>query len=143
MHFDLSKYRGLSIESFDMEEMTGRDSLDAAGRALGPKPSSSLSAYQLNIMHRNQLVAQSISKVNGDLVPRPYTAWEGWSLRTQEFVMRAYTRLNEATTDEVEGFTKAHFDTLDEDSEPTTYESGSGSPGTYEGPVYPQTTGSR
>lgn len=142
MRFDLSKIRGVSISSFDMEEMTGVDSMDAAARALGPRPSENMSAYQINILHRNQLVAQSISKVDDHVVIRPHTQWENWNLRTQEFVMRAYTRLNEATAKEVEDFIKAHFDDAPaEVSEPTSSGSGSTSPGIYEGPVYPQMGG--
>jgi hypothetical protein len=141
MRFDLSKIRGVSISSFDMEEMTGRDSLDAAARALGPSPSAKASAQQLNVLHRNELVAQSISAVDGRAVIRPFVQWGDWSLRTQEFVMRAYSRLNEATEEEVESFIKAHFDAPSEATEPTISGSGSTSPGIYEGPVYPQMTG--
>src|SRR6266567_1856113 len=103
MRFDISKIRGVSIRSFDFEEMTGRDSLDAAARAVGPTSqgdnSRRMSAYELNILHRNQLIAQAISKVDDKDVMRPYMAWEDMSLRTQEFIVSAYTRLNEATTD--------------------------------------------
>lgn len=141
MRFDISKIRGASISSFDMEEMTGRDSMDAMARSLGPRPSENMSAYQLNVLHRNQLVAQSISMVNGESVIRPHMQWEQWSLRTQEFVMRAYARLNEATKEEVEDFIKVHFDAPGEVSEQTTSGSGSTSSGIYEGPVYPQMTG--
>jgi len=133
MHFDVSKHRGVSVASFDIEEMTGRDSLDAAGRAIGPRTRDNdgpgPSAYELNISHRNQLIAQSISKVNGELVGRPFTQWENWSLRTQEFVLAAFSRLNEATTDEVKDFIKAHFDAPAESSEPASSGSGSTSPG--------------
>lgn len=135
MRFDLSTTRGVSVSSFDIEEMTGRDSLDAAARAIGPvasdgtDPSRRMSAYELNIHHRNQLVAQSISRVNGKEVPRPFTGWEDWSLRTQEFVVAAYHRLNEASVDEVKDFIKAHFDAPRGSSEPTSSGSGSTSPG--------------
>lgn len=127
MFFDLSKFKGVSIQSFDMEEMTGRDSLDAAARAVGPGGGDGArpNAFQLNISHRNQLIAQSIAKVNGDIVTRPCLDWESWSLRTQEFVMAAYMRLNEATKIEIDDFIKAHFDVPGGDSERTS--SGSGS----------------
>jgi len=134
MHFDLSEIRGVSIASFDLEEMTGRDSLDAAARAIGPRRKDDdgppPNAYELNISHRNQLIAQSISKVNGEIVPRPYTSWETWTLRTQEFVLAAYSRLNEATNDEVKGFIKAHFDAPGGRTEPISSGSGSISHGT-------------
>lgn len=111
--FDLTG-RGCSIKSFELEVLTGRDSLDAAARAMPPPPSDGsppppINALAANIAHRNQLIAQSISAVDGDPVVRPYTAWEGWSLRTQEFVVGAYMRLNEATKEELDGFLKAHF----------------------------------
>lgn len=126
MHFDLSKLKNVSIESFDMEEMTGRDSLDAAARVL-PRGNDAqqVSGYELQIAHRNSLIAQSISRVDGVVVPRPYTTWETWSLRTQEFVIAAYNRLNDASKAEVEAFLVASFAAPVETSRPTT--SGSGS----------------
>jgi hypothetical protein len=120
--FDLAKFKHLSITSFEMEEMTGRDSLDASARAAGPRSADSapLRAFEFTIAHRNQLIAQSIRKVNGDVVPSPYTQWENWSLRTQEFVLAAYSRLNDATKSEIDSFIGAHFATPEEASEPTT-----------------------
>lgn len=144
MHFDVSKYKGLSIVSFDLEEMTGRDSLDAAARAIGPKRESGSpepNAFQINIQHKNNLIAQSISKVNGKLVQRPCSEWEDWNLKTQDFILAAYTRLNEATDAEVKDFIKAHFDAPAESSEPNSSGSGSTSSGTYAGPVYPSNNG--
>lgn len=146
MHFDISKYKGVSIASFDMEEMTGRDSMDAAARSAPPRAAPGeepppMSGFQLNILHRNQLIAQSISKVDGELVTRPFTKWENWTLRTQEFVITAYMRINEATKAEMDDFTKAHFDAPAAVSTPNSSGSGSGSSGTYAGPVYPSTNG--
>lgn len=144
MHFNLSKYRGLSISSFDMEEMTGRDSMDAAARAIGPRSSEGAgpNAFQINIQHRNQLIAQSISKVDDENVVRPHIKWEDWTLRTQDFVVKAYMRLNEATDTEVDDFIKAHFGTPVAVSAPDSSGSGSGSQDIYEGPVYPSKDGS-
>jgi len=118
MRFDLTKYRGVSIKSFDMDEMIGRDSLDALARAVGPRDDNAppVSGYQMQVSHRNQLIAQAISKVNDEVVMRPYLAWTDWTLRTQEFVLAAHGRLNEATKDEVDGFLAAHFVSPEEPS---------------------------
>jgi len=132
MRFDLSKIKNCSVTSFDLDELNGRDSIDAAARAIGPggDEGSRMSSYQANMQHRNQLVAQSISKVNDELVQRPYMQWEQWTLRTQEFVLAAYMRLNEATKAEVDGFIMAHFAAPEGQSALSSSRSGSGSPGT-------------
>ena len=113
-HFDLSPYGDtVTVKSFELEVLCGRDSMDAAARSV-PPPAPDGSAASVNpvafgISHRNQLIAQSISKVNGQPVSRPYIEWSDWSLRTQEFVVAAFGRLNEATKDEVADFLKASF----------------------------------
>lgn len=148
MHFDLSRYdkqKRLSVISFDLEEMTGQDSLDAAARAIGPRRAEEdgppMNSFQLNIQHRNQLIAQSISRVDGQAVVRPFSKWVDWTLKTQDFVVSAYMKLNEAGKGDVDDFIKAHFDSPVAVSEPDSSGSGSGSPGIYEGPVYPSKNG--
>lgn len=128
MRFDLSKYPGLSIKSFELIELVGKDSLDALGRAAAP--GASLSPAQLSALHLNQMIAQSITHVDDQPVQRPYTAWESWSLRTQEFVVAAYNRLNSTTGKELADFLAQSFATPGAASSPPSSASGPGSPGT-------------
>lgn len=111
MRFDLSKHQRVNVKSFDLEELTGRDSIDAAARVT-PPPTPGVpapSGTQVAIAHKNALIAQSITHVNGEQVVRPYTAWEQWTLRTQDFVVAAYDRLNTVDRKEEEDFLSAHF----------------------------------
>lgn len=138
MRFDVSKYNLVitdpttstkrPLQSFDLDELIGKDSLDAAARAA--PPGASVNPAQLDALLLNQLIAQSISAVNGEAVMRPYTAWENWSLRTQGFVIRAYHRLNGATNKEMDDFLDHHFGAPGGASSPPSSASGPGSPGT-------------
>lgn len=116
-HFDLSRYGDtVSVKSFELEILAGRDSLDATARSIAPMPADGTPPTPTHplvfgVLHRNQLIAQSISKVNGQLVERPFIAWQDWSLRTQEFVVAAYQRLNEAKKSELDDFLGASFGT--------------------------------
>jgi hypothetical protein len=127
--FSLTKYKGVSIETFELEELIGDDSLDAFARIVAPGGAAS-NQTAMGVMHLNQLIAQSISKVNGELVVRPFTAWTKWNLRTQDFVTAAFTRYNGITKEEREGFLADSFGTPAEASSTPSSPSGPGSPGT-------------
>lgn len=101
MRFDLSRYQGTSVQSFELVALVGRDSLDALARCA--PPGAALTPAQVNNRHRSELIAAAIAMVDDRPVElRPYSAWEAWSLRTQDFVFGAYQRLNSATQDEID-----------------------------------------
>lgn len=128
MKFDLSKYPGMTVSSFELVELIGKDSLDAIGRTA--PPGANLAPAALNALHLNALIAFSIVKVNDQPVQRPFTEWEGWSLRTQEFVIAAYNRLNSTTKAEIDDFLAQSFGSAAAGSSPASPSSGPGSPGT-------------
>lgn len=108
MRFDISKFK-CSISSFHLEELTGRQNIDALAQALGPNGGQGLNPFQMNVLHKNALVAMSITHVNEEPVIRPFTAWEMWNLRTQEFVVRAYDKLNDVSREEMDDFLSVNF----------------------------------
>lgn len=126
--FDLSRYPNLSIKSFELEELVGIDSMDALARVAPPGANTNQSA--LGTLHLNQLVAQSISKVDGELVMRPFVDWTKWTLRTQEFVVMAYTRHNGITKEERDSFLEENFGTPGGVTSSPSSQSGPGLPGT-------------
>lgn len=110
MRFDLTKYKDVEIKSFDLEPRRGKDSLDAMARAMPPgiKPGE-IGAHQLQTLHRNALVASAIVAIDGAPVPTPFNEWENYTLRTQEFIVLAYDRMNGMTVKEQNDFLEAHF----------------------------------
>lgn len=113
--FDLTKYGNtVSIKSFELEELVGRDSMDAAARSMPPAPSDGsapapIHPGQFGIMHRNQKIMQAISKVNDQAVIRPHMEFQDWTLRTQAFVCLAFDRMNDVTKEEENDFLVLHF----------------------------------
>lgn len=109
MRIDLSRFKGVSIRSFEIEELTGRDNIDALAQALGPDQGKGMSLLQMNTAHKNQLIANAISSVNDEPVVRPFTAWENWNLKTQEFVVKAFDKINDISKEEMESFLEVNF----------------------------------
>lgn len=126
--FDISKYPNMSVASFELEELRGVDSMDALARVAPPGANTNQAA--LGSLHLNQLIAQSISKVNGEIVIRPFTQWTDWSLRTQELVVMAYTRHNGITKEERDRFLEENFGTPAGGNSTPSSASGPGLPGT-------------
>jgi hypothetical protein len=127
VHFDISKYPKMSVKSFDIEELNGQDELDAVARATMGGQLTTLTALQ--VTQTEQLIAQSISKVNGEPVMRPYTAWRDWTIRTRELVQVAYNRVNSVSIKEQKDFLATHFGEGEQPASPGSSPSGSGQPG--------------
>lgn len=102
MHIDLSKYKGLSIKSIDLKELIGEDSIAAAQRSV-PRNGGG-SAFLVNVEHRNQMIADAITQVNGEPVIQPYLGWMKWNLKTQDFVVLAFDHMNSLTAKERDDF---------------------------------------
>ncbi len=102
LNLDLSTYKRLSIRSVTLRELNGDDSTLAAQRAIGP--TGAVTAYALTVEHKNQMIADSIVKVNGETVVTPYNDWQRWSLKTQQFVVEAFDFLNENSKEDLKDF---------------------------------------
>lgn len=138
MKIDISMFDRVSVSAFGIRELTGRDSMDAMARAIPPgTDASKFSAHQVQTMHTQMLIAMSIDEVvaNGaapvqPVMPGvPYTAWEDWTTRTQEFVYTAYQRINGIAKGELDRFLEVNFK-VPVPSTTTSSPSGPGSPGT-------------
>jgi hypothetical protein len=103
MHVDISTFENVSVRSFDIVELRGRDSIDAAVRAIDPK-AQAVSMLVANSRHKSEMIAAAITHVNGEPVVRPHGAWEEWNLRTQEMVNDAFDFLNSLSRAESDDF---------------------------------------
>ena len=110
--FDVRKYklqipdpatpgRSIPLESFALRETTGEDDLAAAERATA-SGGKALASY------RNDVIAEAFVEVNGEPVVTPY-GWRRWPSKARDFVMLAFTRMNDAPVSELEDFEKAAF----------------------------------
>jgi hypothetical protein len=110
--FNVSKYkltipdpatpgRSIPLESFSLRETTGEDDIAAAERsaAAGGK---ALASY------RNDVIAEAFLAVNGEAVTAPY-GWRHWPSKARDFVLLAFTKMNDAPAKELEDFEKAAF----------------------------------
>lgn len=103
MHVDISEYEGCDIQSFDLRPLKGKDSLAAVQRSVDPKGNLQ-PGFIISVHHRNNMIAEAITHVNGEPVVSPYVGWDEWSIRTQEFVVAAYDKLNNVSAEEMKSF---------------------------------------
>lgn len=101
---DVTMYRDLDIDTFRVKALTGKDQTDAAVRAL-PASGEEMSQHLFNLQLRNEQLAQAITEVDGETV-RGGSCRESvdWSMRTREFVFRAYSYVNGISDDEHDDF---------------------------------------
>lgn len=90
MHIDLSEY-GLEIQSFDMRRLTGVDSDAALERIISDKIKH---GYVLNTKHKEAMIADAITHVNGVPVVNPFVQWQSYGLKLQEFIVATFDFLN-------------------------------------------------
>lgn len=95
--FDLNGYRGVSVDSFSIRELSFRDEVAAAKRSGDDVTRASI-----------ELLSAAISKVNGEKVKAPYYEWQSgddpWSARTVEFVQKAFNWVNGTDAKEMDDF---------------------------------------
>lgn len=104
--FDLSKYKNVAINSFELRELTGDNEVDAIARCTDPATGR---AQLTSVGLRAQLIADAIVAVNGEPVTGPYLAWQKWPLRTREFVAAAFDAMHEVNREEMQDFLGAAF----------------------------------
>jgi hypothetical protein len=92
--------RHVPFESFTLREGIGDDQI-AAFERMGPTAS--------NAAVRDSQIADMFTAVNGEPVVAPFVGWRKWSLKARDFVVRAFNRMNDASTAELEDFEKAAF----------------------------------
>ena len=99
---DLTKY-GLDIKKIEMQTLDGNDHIAAAMRVL-PLDGKPMDPHLFRIMLQAQMIAGSITKVDG--VDQPGSCQDSikWSIRTREFVGIAFDYMNGISGDEREGF---------------------------------------
>lgn len=101
-HYDLTKYKRCSIDSFDMRETNGKDE-DQAVLVAKAKGGAATSL--------DELVRLSITKVNGKPVNTgdgvPLSEYDEWNSRTRTFIINAYKKLNGVSNEEGQDFQAA------------------------------------
>lgn len=103
---DLSQFRDLDIKSFAMVPTNGDDMVFAAERVIPPS-GGMVDPNLFNLLLRQQLVAGSITEVDGQPVKgKSCQASVQWNSRTREFVGRTFDYMNEMTKDERDLFEK-------------------------------------
>lgn len=97
------KIKGVSVKSLTMRELNGDDSEAAAARVVNAN-TNMVHGFLISRAHNEQCIADSIVEVDGSPVITPYVDWKKWNLRTREFVLNAYNRMNGATQTEMDDF---------------------------------------
>jgi len=105
MRIDFEKMgiRGTSIRSLELAELDG-DASDAAAARVVAADMKVTHGFLLSRAHTAQLIADSITHVNDEPVVTPYVKWQKWNLRTREYVISAYNRINSTTEKELDDF---------------------------------------
>jgi hypothetical protein len=109
--FDVSKYkltvphptdpgRRVPLESFTLREGTGEDEIAAFERAGANATRAAIVDAQ---------IADLFVAVNGEAVVSPFVGWRKWSSKARNYVVRAFSRMNEAPNEDMEDFEKAAF----------------------------------
>ena len=98
--FDLSQYQPLSVTSFTMKRINGYDELAAAERVTSGNEGASLG---------EQMIAESITQVDGQDVTTPYVDWAKWCSVTRDFVRAAFDKFNNADKDQIKDFLAEAF----------------------------------
>jgi len=110
--FDVRKYklqitdpanpsRRIPLESFELRETNGEDDIAAAERAAAAGGKSVTS-------YRNDVISEAFVSVNGEPVVSPF-GWRTWPSKTRDFVVLAFTKMNDAPPKDLEDFEKAAF----------------------------------
>lgn len=99
LRFDMSKFKGCSIESFCMREVDGRDEAVATMAAKAKGGSTTMG---------DELVRRSLTKVNDAPVnmddSEPFGEYDSWNSRTRNFVFEAFQAMNAVKADEKDSF---------------------------------------
>lgn len=111
------KIKGTTVKSLVLRELIGDDS-DAAAARVVASDMKQVHGFLLSRAHTEQCIADAITHVNGDPIITPYLAWTKWNLRTREFVIAAYNRMNSTTEAELNDFFK-QLGLVDADVEPS------------------------
>ncbi len=89
----------LPLDSFELREVTGEDMVAAAERT----------GNASNMSLRDSMVAEAFISVNGESVAAPFVGWRKWSAKARDFVVLAYTKMNDASEADLADFEKAAF----------------------------------
>lgn len=99
LRFDLSKFKGCSIQSFAMREVDGRDEALATMAAKAKGGATTMA---------DELVRRSLTKVNDSPVNvddgEPYGEYDQWNSRTRNFVFEAFQAMNAVQPAEKDSF---------------------------------------
>jgi hypothetical protein len=98
---DPTEKKRVPLESFTLRETSGEDDIAAAERATVSGSKSAMS-------FRNDVIAEAFVAVNGDPVVTPY-GWRTWPSKARDFVLLAFTKMNDAPAGELADFEKAAF----------------------------------
>lgn len=104
--FEKQKIKGTSVKSLELRELDG-DASEAAAARVVQKDMTQVHGFLLSRQHNEQLISDAIIAVNGQPVITPYLEWKKWNLRTREFVIAAYNKINSTTQAEIDDFFKA------------------------------------
>lgn len=105
--FNLAGYRGVEIESFALQGMTGLDEIEAGKLAENDADGASSTDWA---------IALCITHVDGEPVHQPYVAWRHWNSITRAFVAQAWQRLTQPTEGDVKRFLLEAFGPDEEDA---------------------------
>lgn len=93
----LKKYKDMSIESFVMRELNGKDEEQA----------SKITEAKGEDKHMNELVRMSLVEVDGEPVNVdgvPFNGLDTWSSRTRQMVSIAFQKLNTVANEDIKDF---------------------------------------